>query len=319
MNTVEEIVRVLKNLKSAAIFTHMRPDGDTLGSALALRRALSMLGIRCEVLSEGEIPARFAFLDDVREIRRTPSFDAEAYILMDVSAENRLGELQSLFRRSGRRITVNIDHHVSNPRFCRYNFVRERAANCENIAEIISRLGIKPDRAMAECLLMGLVTDSGSFSHNDVTGSTFRTAALCADAGADVSRITYEVFKKQTKARAEFYASVISRIRYFLSDRLAVAIVPMELMKKYGVGQDATEGIVDFALDIDAVEVSVCLMEVKRGQFKCSFRSKRVNVNEIARVFGGGGHVLAAGCMFFGETEEVLDRLSFTVSQYLEP
>ncbi len=319
MNSIEEIAKVLRTLKSAVIFTHMRPDGDTLGSALGLGRALSMLGIRTEIVNEAKIPERYYFLEGAKEIKTTPSADAEAYILVDVSAENRLGELQETFRRGARKkLTVNIDHHISNARFCRYNYVAECASNCQNIYRLITALGVKIDKQISEALLTGLITDSGSFSHGDVGRETFLTAAACMEAGAEIGKISYEAYKKKTRARADLFAETISRIRYFLGGKLAIVVVTQSLLKKYGLGQDATEGIVDFALDIDAVAVSICIMEVKRGQYKVSFRSKETNVNEIARVFGGGGHVLASGCMIFGEEEEVLDRLAFTVSQYIE-
>ena len=319
MNTLEEIAGILKRLKSAVIFTHMRPDGDTLGSALALHRALSLLKIKSEVVNEGDIPHRYRFLDATREIKRTPTLNAEAYICVDSSDENRLGELKTIFLRGEAKgkVTVNIDHHIANKRYCKYNFVRERASNCENIAELIQLLGVTPDQEIADSLFMGMVTDSGGFSHGDVNGDTFRAAAYAADAGASVKDITYETYKKQSKARAEMYASVISHLRYFLDDRLAVAIISQDTLTKYSLEQDATEGIVDFAINIDVVEVSVCLLETRKGQYKASLRSKRANVNEVARVFGGGGHVLASGCMLFGEIEEVLDRLRYAVLQNL--
>lgn len=318
MNTIEEIAKIIKTIKSAVIFTHTRPDGDTLGSAIGLSRALSLLGIKNEILNDG-VPARFSFLKGVEDIKTSPSFDAEAYILVDVSAENRLGELQELFRRGGRRkLTVNIDHHISNARFCRYNYVEECAANCQNIYRLILALGVKIDRDIAEALFTGLVTDSGCFTHGDVARETFLTAAACVEAGADVGRISYEAYKKKTKARADLYADTVSHLRYFLGGALAIAVVRKNMLQKYGLESDATEGIVDFALAIDTVKVSVCILEVKRGQYKVSFRSRETNVNEIARMYGGGGHILASGCMIFGEEEEVLDRLSYTVSQYIE-
>ena len=239
---------------------------------------------------------------------------------MDSSDEARLGYLQPVFAAGVKqgKVTVNIDHHVSNTRYCKYNFVRNRASNCENIAELIQTLGVKADPLIATYLMIGMVTDSGAFSHSDVNGDTFRAAAYAADAGADVSVVTYEIFKKQTKNRSRLYADVISALRYELNDALAIAVVSRRALEKYGLKQDATEGIVDFALTVDAVEVSVCLMEVRRGQYKASFRSKgTVNVNEVAGVFGGGGHVLASGCMLFGDLEEIVDKISYAVRQRL--
>ena len=320
MNTIQEIAGVLKRLKSAVIFTHMRPDGDTLGSALALSRALFMLNIPCTVVNEGEIPQKFLVIEGMDRIGKVPPPDAEGYICVDTSDEARLGLLQSAFQAGVKqgKVTVNIDHHVSNARFAAYNFVRSRASNCENIAELVRALGVTPDQLLATYLMTGMVTDSGAFSHSDVNGDTFRAAAYAADAGADVSFVTYEIFKKQTKARARLYAEVISALRYELDDALAVAVVSRRQLEKYALKQDATEGIVDFALTVAPVEVSVCLMEVRKGQYKASLRSKgAVNVNEVAGVFGGGGHVLASGCMLFGEIEEIVDKICFAVRQRL--
>lgn len=215
-------------------------------------------------------------------------------------------------------MTVNIDHHISNTRFCKYNFVRQRASNCENIAELVSLLGVVPDKLLASYLLTGMITDSGAFSHSDVTGDSFRAAAAAVDAGAEIGTITYEVFKKQSKARSQLYAEVIAGLRYDLDDRLVTALVTQAQLAKYSLRQDATEGIVDFGLSVEPVEVSVCMLEVRKHQYKASLRSKgTVNVNEVAGVFGGGGHILASGCMFFGSYEEAYDKLRYAVLQRL--
>ncbi len=318
MNTIEEIAGILKSLKSAVIFTHTRPDGDALGSAMALSRALSFCNIKNQVVNDSEIPEKFAFLG--LEIKPFPTLDAEGYICVDSSDDSRLGELTSAFRKGARKgkATVNIDHHISNTRFCKYNYVRERASNSENIADLIEALGVPFNEDICRLLMTGLVTDSGGFSHSDVGGDTFRAAARLADGGADVNVITYYMFRKQSKARAEMYAETISHLRYLLDDRLVLALVTQEMLNRYGLGQDTTEGIVDFGLTIEGVEVSVCLMESKKGQYKASFRSKgKVNVNEVAGVFGGGGHMLASGCMFFGEYEEIVDKLRYAVLQHM--
>ncbi len=318
MNTIEEIAGILKSLKSAVIFSHTRPDGDALGSAMALSRALSFYNIKNQVVNDSEIPEKFSFLG--LNIKPFPTLDAEGYICVDASDDSRLGELTSTFRKGVRKgkVTVNIDHHISNTRFCKYNYVRERASNCENIADLIETLGVPFDEQICRLLMTGVVTDSGGFSHSGVGGDTFRAAARLADGGADVNAITYYTFKKQSKARAEMYAETISKLRYLLDDRLVLALVTQEMLSRYGLGQDATEGIVDFGLTVEGVEVSVCLMEYKKGQYKASFRSKgKVNVNEVAGVFGGGGHVFASGCMFFGEYEEVVDKLRYAVLQHM--
>ncbi len=320
MTTIGEIANVLKQSKSAVIFTHMRPDGDTLGCGMALSRALSLCGVRSEVVNEAPIPPKFFFLEGMREIGTRPSLNGGAVIAVDTSDASRLGRLEEVWRaRAKKQVSVNIDHHISNTRFAAYNFVRERASNAENVFALIDALQVPLTAEIADFLMLGMITDSGGLSHSDVDGETLRCAARAADGGARLSEITYEMLRRRSKAQAGLYAETVSRLRYLLEDRLVVAFVPQERLEKYGLGPDATEGLVDFGLSVDCVEVSACLLEVKRGQYKVSLRSKgKVNVNEVARTFGGGGHILASGCMLFGEFEEALDRLRYAVFQHME-
>ena len=316
--TLTEIAARIKAAKSAVILTHMRPDGDAFGSALGLSAALDRLGIPNTVCDESDIPSNLAFLEGTEKIQKQLP-EAELYIAVDSSDEQRLGALAEPFRAAAKKHdTVNIDHHVSNTRFARYDFVRLCSANCMNILALVETLGVPLDKKIAGYLLLGILTDSGNFSHDDVTEETFLAAAKLTRAGADPAALNYNLFRRQPKARAELYADALGHIRWLLDDRFAVILLTLDKMKKYGADNGMTEGFVDFPLTVESGEVSASVMEVKKGQYKISLRSKKyADVNKIAGVYGGGGHVRAAGCMLFGEPEEVIDRLSYTVSQYL--
>lgn len=311
-NTLEEIAERIKRAKSAVILTHMRPDGDAIGSALALSRALDVLGIENSVSDESDIPSNLSFLTGTEKIGKGFFKEADLYIAVDSADEQRLGALVDDFRAvSRKKDTVNIDHHVSNTRFAKYNYVRECSANCMNIAVLVEKLGVPLDKELAQYLLLGLLTDSGNFSHDDVTEETFLTAAKLVKAGADIRWLNYNLFKKQSAVRAALFADTMSRIRYFFEGKFAAIVISREAMKKFGADNGMTEGFVDFPLSVDTVEVCASVMEVKKGQYKISLRSKNyADVNKVAGTYGGGGHVRAAGCMLFGEIEDVLDRLS---------
>ena len=188
-----------------------------------------------------------------------------------------------------------------------------------NMATLIEYMGAPFDKKTAEYLLLGLLTDSGNFAHDDVSEETFTLAAKLAKAGADIRYYNYNLFKKQPKQRAALFARTMSGIRYYFDDRFAVIVVTKQAMEECDADHGMTEGFVDFPLNVDTVEVAASVMEVKKGQYKISLRSKEyADVNKIAGTYGGGGHIRAAGCMLFGDIEEVLDKLSYTVSQYLE-
>ncbi|MBQ9714040.1 MAG: bifunctional oligoribonuclease/PAP phosphatase NrnA [Clostridia bacterium] len=319
--TLQEITERIKQAKRVLIVTHMRPDGDAFGSALALSRALDYLKIDNEVCVETDVPSNLAFIEGVDRVQKTPTALYDLLVTVDCSDEQRLGALQEEFLIAKRKKidTINIDHHVSNRGFAKYNFVRCCSANCMNVALLIEDMGAPLDKKTAEYLLIGLLTDSGNFSHDDVTEEALSLGAKLVKTGANICYYNYMLFKKQPKARAALFAKTMSAIRYYHEDRFAVIVVSKENMEACGADNGMTEGFVDFPLNVDTVEVAASVMEVKKGQYKISLRSKNyADVNKIAGVYGGGGHVRAAGCMLFGEVEEVLDKLSYTVSQYLE-
>lgn len=316
--TLKEIAGRLKQLKSAVIFCHMRPDGDTLGAGMGLCRMLRSAGVRCSVVCESAILQKFTFLEGMDGIGKMPAASAEAYIAVDCSEPHRLGTLGDTFERA-KKIKFNIDHHISNTRYADYNFVEERAATCEIMTELSQYFEGQPDALTANYLMLGLSSDTGNFAHKNVTESTFLAAAKLASCGADINLIQYNMFRRQSPERAKLFGRTMADIRYFSGGRIAFISVTRAQLAACGASSDVTEGFIDFPLSVDGVEVALCLLEVADERFKISLRSKgKADVNAVASVYGGGGHILASGCMLQGSLEEVIDKLRYTVEQHLE-
>ncbi len=316
-SSLSEIASVLKNSKNIAVTCHVRPDGDAVGSGLALCLALNKAGKKAYMLCEDGIPERLKILPATHDTYNdipVPLETLDLFVSVDAADLSRIGIFERRFA-SFKGKTVNIDHHISNPGFAQYNYVLPGStATCEILPEILCAAGLEIDKEVADLLAMGLLTDSGNFSHGDVTAKTFSVAAMLREKGADFCNIGYEMFTRQTKGRAELYGKAINGMRFALGDKLAFITVTQADFAATGTDKSHTEGFVDFPLSIDGVEVSIALMEVKEGQYKVSLRSRSINVNTIAQSFGGGGHVLASGCMLFGEYEEVVERLTRAVS-----
>jgi phosphoesterase RecJ-like protein len=318
---LERIAEQLKRAGSVGIFTHTRPDGDAYGSALALSLALNALSIPNYICVDGDAPSNLQFLELGGKTVQKPPFEAEAFVAVDASEGARLGDTANYFftAKNKRKPTYNIDHHISNTRFADFNFVKPCAANCLHIARLIAYMGVPFTKEMAEYLLVGVLTDSGNFSHDDVDEECFLTVAELIKAGANLHLISYELFKKQPKQRLSLLSSVTAKTRYYFDNRFAAIVISKAELEKANADLGMTEGLVDFALSVDTVEVAAALLEMKPNQYKISLRSKfYADANKIASVYGGGGHIRAAGCMLFGDLEDVLDRLSYTVSQYLD-
>lgn len=315
--SLAEMAEKLKELKSAVIFCHMRPDGDTLGAAMGLSRLLAGVGVSCRVVCEGPVPEKFWFLEGMKEIGAQPDESAEAYIAVDCSDERRLGSLCDAFCRAKKR-KFNIDHHISNTRFGDFFYVEDRAATCEIMTELAQYFPPLTPLA-ANYLLLGLSSDTGNFAHSNVTESTFLAAAKLVSRGADIHTIQYNMFKRQRAERAALFGRAMSAIRYFEEGKIAVVSVTRKMLAETGASPDMTEGFIDFPLSVVGVEVAVCLLETGDERFKISLRSSgRADVNAVAATFGGGGHILASGCMLHGCLEEVIDKLCYAIRQHIE-
>ena len=207
-SSIKKIAERIKSAKNVAIFTHMRPDGDALGSSLALSFALDFLGIENTVCDESPLPSNLSFLPDLDRVKKQPQANADLYIALDSAEIMRFGELQNTFLKAEKKgiDTINIDHHISNPSYAKMNYVNICSANCMNVATLIEELQVPLNEKIAEYLLTGLLTDSGNFSHDDVDEECFLLAAKLVKAGADIRKLTYNLFKKQPKQRALLFA-----------------------------------------------------------------------------------------------------------------
>lgn len=318
INSIDEVVNILKNSKRVGVFCHARPDGDALGGLLALTIALRNAGKYAVAFCEDAPPEKYCFLSAMKEVKTSfENAEFDLLVSVDCADSSRMGCFSKEYTKF-KGATLNIDHHISNTKFAKYNFVIECPASCQILTDILTKAQFGIDKEIADLLMLGLITDTGNFVHSDVTAASFRTAALLRDKGADVQAINYYMFQHQSRERAELYGRVMRNIHYAHEDKFAYIIISAKDLEESGADKSMTEGFVDFPLTIDGVEVSASILEFKEGQYKTSLRSKgKVNVNAVASAFGGGGHILASGCMLFGSLEEVIDKLNYAVYQNL--
>ncbi len=315
MISISELSAKIKGEKSTALFCHVRPDGDTLGAALAFKLALKTLGIKAEVFCDDPIPSRFLFLNEASNVKRTLDGEYSAFIAIDCADITRLGCFAEQFL--AHKNTYVIDHHISNGRFAKVNYVCDRASNCENILSLINEMSVEITSDIANLLAMGIMTDTGNFKHKNVTAETLYSAGSLVEKGADLNTIYYHMFSAQTPARAKLFSIVMGKLKYYFDGRFAVATVRLQDFEACSAEQNETEGFIDFVMGIIGVEIGACVMETQKNKFKISFRSKDADVNAVASTFGGGGHTLASGCQISGEYEEVIDKITYAVKKEL--
>ncbi len=305
-------------IKSILIFSHHRPDGDTIGASTALALAFDSLGVENKIVCDSQIPQKYSFVKGIEKYILPSQVDKkyDLHISVDCSVENMFGQAYSLYASNAK--TINIDHHISNSKYAQYNHVEITGACCEILYKFIKLIDVEITSDIANCLALGIVTDTGNFGHSNVTTQTMQITSSLVDLGADLHLITEKMFRTQTKQRAKLYALAISNMRYMLDDKLTILTISLSDLEKTGADSSMTEGFIDFALSVDTAEVAISILQVNEKTYKISLRSKgKVNVNEIASLYGGGGHVLASGVVMNGYLEDIIDKLSYNVKQRL--
>ena len=314
--TIAEIKTELLKCKSVLIFSHNRPDGDTVGSATALCFALRKLNIKADLICAYDIPAKLSYMKGVNEYKKDgyKAEDYSAFVSVDCSSESVFSDIYGFY--SSHKKTFNLDHHVSNTRYAKYNYIKECSATCELIYELINELGVEIDKDMATNLMTGIVTDTGAFYHSNVTPETLYIASKLKGKGADLHDIIFQNFKNQTKERSSLYTRVISRLRYELDGKVGIIVITKKDLEECNAVDNMTEGFIDYPMTVDSVEVAISLLETGKNRYKISLRSKgKVNVNEIASLYGGGGHILASGVLMNGYLEDIISKLCYNVEQ----
>jgi len=298
---INDIVNKIKLFKKIAITFHSSPDGDSLGSALALLIGLRKLKKEVYIISKEIIPQALQFLPCSNEINgetSEPLKETECVIVLDCGDFKRINA--NLLMENKKYALINIDHHLSNDFYGDMNFVDTSASAVGEIMyEVLTLLDVEIDKDISTCLYTSLLTDTGSFRHSSTTALTHAIAGKLINTGIEFSNIHRMIFDNKKFDKIKFCGEVIGNMTAELSGKVCIMYISKDITEKYGsVGSD-TSDVITFGDSIDTVEVTILIKEAENG-IKVSLRSKSlVDVSKIAEVFNGGGHVRASG--FFTE------------------
>ena len=308
-----QIAELFRTQNTFLVLAHYRPDGDAIGSQLALAILLKDLGKHVEAWNDDDVPAKFKFLPHSNIIRKPPSEprDFDVVIAIDTSTWQRVGTAAQ--RIGKRKHFINIDHHVSNEKFADINWIVPDAPASGQIAyDLIKRGGFKLTRDIATCLFAAISTDTGSFTYANTTAESLRVAAELVDTGLDVGEISRHVYESYPYARLRLVQKALADLTLTHGGKIAYCWVTNEMYEESGAKREDTEGLIDYARSIDGVCVATLFEELPEpNKIRISLRSKhpQIDVNSIARRFGGGGHREAAGARLAGEPHQIEARV----------
>lgn len=313
-----DLIRVIQQSPSVLVFTHFQPDGDAVGSALALYHLFSQMGKRTAVCCEDAPAGKFSFLPAI-EVFRTPeeiTGDFDLHLSIDASDLERLGTAAPLFRQG--RVTAEIDHHATNDGFAMYNEVDSKAAAAGMLAmRLIKDLGVPLSRDMATCLYTAISTDTGNFCFPSVTGETFEMAGLLCDAGLELAPCARALHLMKTAGRMRLLGAALRTLHFIENGRISGMYITKEDFAACGALMEDGDGIVNYGLYIPGVEMAYLATEIEGG-VKFSLRSiEPKKVSPVAVQFGGGGHAQASGCMIKAGMEEALNKIEAAMAAEL--
>ena len=300
---LDNIIEQINNANKIVIFAHESPDGDAIGSSLAMYLGLKEL--KKDVHIVGDKHSRvFDFLNSINDIKSEINGNFDLAICLDCASKNRLYDPKNVFEKC--KHTIVIDHHISNTYYGEFNYIEGKSpAASQTIVKILRKLNIPLTKEIGECIMVGIITDTGGFRYDTVDSETFNIASKMCEIGVDISDIYLRVFTLQTKAQFLLSRIANSRLEILNKNRVAFTYITKEDEKKVNAKEGDHEGIVDIGRNIEGIEVSIFVRESDSG-YKISLRSnKYVDVSEIAEALGGGGHSRASGILLDMDIEEI--------------
>lgn len=303
---MNNILKKIKESNRIAITFHESPDGDSLGSALALMQGLNKLNKEVYILSKEKVPESFSFLpcsEEIDGLKHEVINETQCVIVLDCGDVKRINA--NLDFENRKYTLINIDHHMSNELYADLNYVDTNAAAVSEIVyQMLKIIGINITKDMAVCLYTSLITDTGAFKYSSTTSVTHTIAGDLVNTGIDFSEIHRIIYENKKFERIKFFGKAIEKME-LVGDKICVITITKDMLLQNGNAKDTdTSDIIAFAMQIDTVEVALLIKETEAG-IKASLRSKsKVDVRKIAEKFGGGGHIKASGLAMNDKTLE---------------
>jgi phosphoesterase RecJ-like protein len=320
-STLAEIGGVLRAHQRFAVLSHVRPDGDALGSQLALALSLQQLGKDVTVWNEDGLLEKYNFLPGGERLTRPPREpqDFDVAVALDTATQNRLGTAGESVLRA--KTWINIDHHPSNPGYGDLVYIDPTSpATGQILFELIQNQQLPMDRAIAENLFVAISTDTGSFQYPNTTARTFEIGAELVRGGVDVGRVSQLLYENYPRRRTELLRELLGTMRFEANGKIASFSLSLNVAAKLGVRPEDNEGLIDHLRAIRGVIAAVFFEELAEGKVRVSMRSKsdEVDVSAICQKFGGGGHKLAAGARVRGTLTEVEQKILETICDVID-
>ncbi|SHG94756.1 phosphoesterase RecJ domain-containing protein [Anaerosphaera aminiphila DSM 21120] len=293
---IGNLKKIIEDSNKIYIASHVSPDGDNIGSLLAMFKILKNLNKEVYMIMNEDAPDDESFLPNLKYAVKSDDLDSDSdlFITLDCADLNRLGIAKNLFLNS--KYTVNIDHHYTNTNYAQLNIVDSKAsATGELLYTIFSELNLKLDTEIATCLYTAISSDTGSFKYDSTTSYTFEVASELLKYNIDKREININLYQNKSLEKTKLFLEALNSFELYGNDKIGLVTISDDLIKSIGAKNSDADGIVEFIRDISGIEIAILLKE-KSDCIRLSLRTKSyANAINIASKFNGGGHIRAAG------------------------
>lgn len=295
-SNISKAIKVIRSAKKIVVVSHINPDGDTIGCLLALGHAFVLMGKEVTLLCQDSVPPRFQFLPGSELISSHTPETADLAIAVDCGSVNQLGSVRATFFRAKK--TIQIDHHDFGHSFGKIQLLEEDAAAVgEIIYELIKVLKVEITPAIATCLLTSIIVDSGSFRFTNVRSKTFDICSRLVRKGVDMQHLIEESYWKKSRSVAKLSGYAMMNASFSKSGIVAWSTIYQNDFKRFGAHISDVDAVADDLRSIEGVKIAAVFRETEKKKFRVSLRSKYgINIANVAKNFGGGGHHNSAGC-----------------------
>lgn len=305
---MKEAIEAIRSRDRFLITAHVNLEGDSIGSQLAMKELLKKIGKEAIIVDADAIPEHYAFLPHAGEVSnkidKELSFDTA--LVLDCPTLKRIGRVKDLFTKD--TFIINIDHHISNEKFGKVNWVDSNASSAgEMVYRLFKEMKVPLTKETALCIYIAILTDTGSFNYDNTSGATHEIAGELLGYGLDPAAVSEDVYERRSIADIKFLGQVLSTLKLNDNGEIAYLEITRKMMRDLKIEASKSEGFINYARSVDGVKIAVMFREDPKdaGKINISFRSKGdVDVNGIAAHFGGGGHMKAAGCIIEGTLAE---------------
>lgn len=303
--SLPQVAEMLHSANTIVLTAHVHPDGDSLGSMLALYEALQADGKKVYMLLDDVVPATYQFLPNWKKISKpvdNDRFTTDLLVVLDASDIERIGKVQNAVKAP----ILNLDHHISNTRFADYYYIDSKAAATgEIILALLKLMKSKVTADIGTCLYTAIATDCGFFRYANTTASTLHYAADLVEVGAQPQVIS-EALEQRSIANLITLTNVLQTIKTHYEGKIAIMTILPDLLND---PDENTEGFINYARSIEGVEIAILFRAIDERTVRISFRSHRADVSQVALTFGGGGHIRAAGCTIHDTLENAIEQV----------